>query len=134
MSLYQLEKVTLIDKVTHFISKPQFITLIKWDFGRCDDIKSSLYQITRGSQSALPVSKSLSLWEQRRRPPPAAETGRSCWGSGQQDASGAQRMLGAATRAVSPQVTERASPFYKSICTAISIDFLLMCDKEVIEV
>ena len=50
MSLYQFEKVTLIDKVTHFISKPQFITLIKWDFGRFDDIKSSLYQITRGSQ------------------------------------------------------------------------------------
>ena len=50
MPLYQLEKVTLIDKVTHFISKPQFITLRKWDFGRCDDIKSSLYQITRGSQ------------------------------------------------------------------------------------
>ena len=39
--------------------------------------------------------------QQRRRPPPAAETGRSCWGSGQQDASAAQgtmRMLGAATR------------------------------------
>ncbi|WP_208936260.1 hypothetical protein, partial [Faecalibacterium prausnitzii] len=39
--------------------------------------------------------------QQRRRPPPVAETGRSCWGSGQQDASAAQgtmRMLGAATR------------------------------------
>ena len=38
---------------------------------------------------------------QRRGPPSAAETGRSCWGSGQQDASAAQgtkRMLGAATR------------------------------------
>ena len=38
---------------------------------------------------------------QRRRPPPAAEAGRSCWGSGQQDTSAAQgtkRMLGAATR------------------------------------
>ena len=38
---------------------------------------------------------------QQLRPPPAAETGRSCWGSGQQDASAAQgtkRMLGAATR------------------------------------
>ena len=38
---------------------------------------------------------------QRRRPPPVAETGRSCWDSGQQDASAAQgtmRMLGAATR------------------------------------
>ena len=39
--------------------------------------------------------------QQRRRPPPVAETGRSCWGSGQQDARAAQgtmRMLGAATR------------------------------------
>ena len=38
---------------------------------------------------------------QQLRPPPAAETGSSCWGSGQQDASaaqGAKRMLGAATR------------------------------------
>ena len=31
---------------------------------------------------------------QRRRPPPAAETGRSCWGSGQQDASAAQGTRG----------------------------------------
>ena len=35
----------------------------------------------------LPRQKSLSLWEQQRRPPPVAETGRSCWGRGQQDAS-----------------------------------------------
>ena len=38
---------------------------------------------------------------QQRRPLPAAEAGRSCWGRGQQDASavqGTQRMLGAATR------------------------------------
>ena len=38
---------------------------------------------------------------QQLRPPPAAETGSSCWDSGQQDASAAQgtkRMLGAATR------------------------------------
>ena len=35
---------------------------------------------------------------QQRRPPPVAETGSRCWGSGQQDASNAQRMLGAATR------------------------------------
>ena len=31
--------------------------------------------------------QSLSLWEQRRRPPPVAETGSRCWGRGQQDAS-----------------------------------------------
>ena len=39
---------------------------------------------------------------QQRRPLPAAEAGRSCWGRGQQDASAFQstkRMLGAATRA-----------------------------------
>ena len=38
---------------------------------------------------------------QRRRPPPAAETGRSCWDRGLQDASAAQgtkQMQGAATR------------------------------------
>ena len=50
MSLYQFDKVTLIDKVTHFISEPQFITLIKWDFRRCCVRKMSLYQMTRGSQ------------------------------------------------------------------------------------
>ena len=41
--------MTLIDKVTHFISKPQFITLIKFDFGRCADAILELYQMTRGS-------------------------------------------------------------------------------------
>ena len=42
----------------------------------------------------LPACQSLSLWEQRRRPPPVAETGRSCWGSGQQDASGSEADAG----------------------------------------
>ena len=40
--------------------------------------------------------------QQRSRPSPAAETGRSCWGCGQQDARAAQgtmQPLGAATRA-----------------------------------
>ena len=32
------------------------------------------------------------------RPPPVAETGSNCWGSGQQGASGVKRLLGAATR------------------------------------
>ena len=46
------------------------------------------------SDSPLPATRQL-------RPPPAAETGSGCWGSGQQDASavqGTKRMLGAATR------------------------------------
>ena len=38
-------------------------------------------------RGGLPVSQSLSLWEQQRRPPPVAETGSRCWGRGQQDAS-----------------------------------------------
>ena len=45
------------------------------------------------------------LQVQRRRPQPAAETGRSCWGRGQQDTStaqGAKWMLGAATRRMLP--------------------------------
>ena len=42
----------------------------------------------------LPVCQSLSLWEQRRRPPPVAETGRSCWGRGQQDASDSEADAG----------------------------------------
>ena len=45
-------------------------------------------------RKGLPVSQSLSPWEQRRRPPPAAETGRSCWGRGQQDASGSEADAG----------------------------------------
>ena len=38
------------------------------------------------ADASLPLFpyKGLSLWGQRRRPPPAAETGRSCWGRGQQ--------------------------------------------------
>ena len=42
----------------------------------------------------LPRRQSLFLWEQRRRPPPAAETGRSCWGRGQQDASDSEADAG----------------------------------------
>ena len=57
------------------------------------DFKKNLF--TR--RAPVPVRKKL----QQRRPLPAAEAGRSCWGRGQQDASavqGTQRMLGAATR------------------------------------
>ena len=57
------------------------------------DFKKNLF--TRRAQ--VPVRRKL----QQRRPLPAAEAGRSCWGRGQQDASavqGTKRMLGAATR------------------------------------
>ena len=45
-------------------------------------------------RKAGPSRQCLSLWEQRRRPPPVAETGRSCWGSGQQDASSSEADAG----------------------------------------
>ena len=49
-------------------------------------------------RKASPLRQRLPYQGQRRRPPPAAETGSRCWGSGQQDASEAPRMPGAATR------------------------------------
>ena len=49
-------------------------------------------------REASPLRQRLPYQGQRRRPPPAAETGSRCWGSGQQDASEAPRMPGAATR------------------------------------
>ena len=55
---------------------------------------------------------------QRRRPQPAAETGRSCWGRGQQDTStaqGAKWMLGAATRRNFSYGSASAGPFF-AVC------------------
>ena len=49
-------------------------------------------------REASPLRQRLPYQGQRRRPPPVAETGSRCWGSGQQDASEAPRMPGAATR------------------------------------
>ena len=48
--LYQLDKASPIDKVRTLSAHPKFITLIKFDFGRCADAILELYQITRGSQ------------------------------------------------------------------------------------
>ena len=71
-------------------------------------------EIKKGDPPGRTVTCSLLLdvpigWElQRRRPLPAAETGRSCWGRGQQDASavqGTKRMLGAATRGTNQSPT-----------------------------
>ena len=78
----------------------------------------SLCSLAAVSSAAIPVRVKLKIpranaaaattldiptgWDlQQRRPRPVADAGRSCWGSGQQDASAAQgtmRMLGAATR------------------------------------
>ena len=58
-------------------------------------------QIRRGRSPAGFAKSKIMFPLQQRRPLPAAETGRSCWGSGQQDMSAAQGTkwtLGAATR------------------------------------
>ena len=66
----------------------------------------------RGAATAAaegPINRRSEKKVQRRRPPPAADTGRSCWGSGQQDTSAAQGTkwtLGTATR-----LSEAASIF-----------------------
>ena len=53
------------------------------------------------------------LFRQRRRLPPAAETGRSCWGSGQQDASDSVADAGCRNPALAREAPERASPARK---------------------
>ena len=58
-----------------------------------------------------PACQGLPLWGQRRRPPPVAETGRSCWGRGQQDASGSEADAGSRNPALAgASPTERARP------------------------
>ena len=59
-------------------------------------------KIPRANAAAATTLDIPTGWDlQQRRPRPVADAGRSCWGSGQQDASAAQGtmwMLGAATR------------------------------------
>ena len=65
---------------------------------------SSIAWAAEPPQRCFPVQQ-----VQQRRPPPAAETGRSCWGRGQQDMSatqGTKWSLGTATR-----LSEAASIF-----------------------
>ena len=73
----------------------------------CDERYSSL---SNNVFVILGSKQTLSLHEQQRRPPPVAETGRSCWGSGQQDASAklcTKRTLGAATRTLASEARLR---------------------------
>ena len=77
--------------------KPSFVQPLRHGFA----VPPPLVGEALAFRSALPLRQRLPYQGQQRRPPPVAETGRSCWGSGQQDASAAQgtmRMLGAATR------------------------------------
>ena len=64
---------------------------IKWAGKAANPLYHTFRQKDTGNDAPC---QSLSLWEQRRRPPPVAETGRSCWGRGQQDASGSEADAG----------------------------------------
>ena len=62
---------------------------------------AELYRQQRGNTSCGAANRRSEKNVQQRRPPPAAETGRSCWGRGQQDTSatqGTKWSLGTATR------------------------------------
>ena len=58
-------------------------------------------------RKASPLRQRLPYQGQRRRPPPAAETGRSCWGRGQQDASDSAADAGSRNPALSNEVRLR---------------------------
>ena len=55
---------------------------------------AELYRQQRGNTSCGAANRRNEKKVQQRRPPPMAETGRSCWGRGQQDASGSEADAG----------------------------------------
>ena len=91
-------------------SKPKnasrFAKRIFWCFShlrlrRRFHLSAGRYRQQRGNTSCGAANRRNEKNVQQRRPPPAAETGRSCWGRGQQDTSAAQGTkwsLGTATR------------------------------------
>ena len=58
-------------------------------------------------RKALPPRQRLPYQGQRRRPPPAADTGSRCWGRGQQDASDSAADAGSRNPALSNEVRLR---------------------------
>ena len=58
-------------------------------------------------RKALPLRQRLPYQGQRRRPPPAAETGSRCWGRGQQDASDSAADAGCRNPALANEVRLR---------------------------
>ena len=57
-------------------------------------VSAGRYRQQRGNTSCGAANRRNDKKVQQRRPPPVAETGRSCWGSGQQDASGSEADAG----------------------------------------
>ena len=55
---------------------------------------AGLYRQQRGNTSCGAANRRNEKKAQQRRPPPVAETGRSCWGRGQQNASGSEADAG----------------------------------------
>ena len=80
-------------------------------------VSAERYRQQRGNTRCEAANRRNEKKVQQRRPPPVAETGRSCWGRGQQDTSAAQGTkwtLGTATRRV--QRVEIAGGFLVLFC------------------
>jgi hypothetical protein len=76
-------------------------TVCEWSASFRHEIKKNDRSLSGLGRSFLFAVKNGPGDLKQRRPPPAADAGRSCWGSGQQDMSasqGAKWPLGAATR------------------------------------
>ena len=102
MPVRQVGEVPVFGEV---VSSPAWVSSPRWRSAIFDCTTMKIYHFARypaplGAAISergflrLAACQSLSLWEQRRRPPPVAETGRSCWGRGQQDASGSEADAG----------------------------------------
>ena len=57
-------------------------------------VSAGHYRQQRGNTSCKAANRRNEKKVQQRRPPPVAETGRSCWGRGQQNASGSEADAG----------------------------------------
>ena len=57
-------------------------------------VSAGRYRQQRGNTRCKAANRRNEKKVQQRRPPPVAETGRSCWGRGQQDASGSEADAG----------------------------------------
>ena len=57
-------------------------------------VSAELYALRGRNTSCEAANRRNEKKVQQRRPPPMAETGRSCWGRGQQDASGSEADAG----------------------------------------
>ena len=79
-------------------------------------VSAELYALRGRNTSCEAANRRNEKKAQQRRPPPVAETGRSCWGRGQQDASGSEADAGSRNPGSLNKINTR-----KSRCTATKL-------------